>query len=97
MEYTCIFEIHLSDIVNIWLQDELEHKKAEYAEKIKNEVAFIHKEADEKRALVEATRGEQLLKAEETAAKYRATGQIPKKHLLGCCGCWTLWKIAAAF
>ncbi|CAN4099516.1 unnamed protein product [Withania somnifera] len=68
-------------------KDQLEHKKAEYAEKIKNEVALIHKEADEKRAVVEARRGEELLKAEETAAKYRATGQTPKKQLLGCCGC----------
>ncbi|KAH0720054.1 hypothetical protein KY284_005084 [Solanum tuberosum] len=69
------------------LEDQLEHKKAEYAEKIKNEVALIRQEADEKRAVVEARRGEEFLKAEETAARYRATGQTPKKQLLGCCGC----------
>ncbi|KAG5579637.1 hypothetical protein H5410_050264 [Solanum commersonii] len=69
------------------LEDQLEHKKAEYAEKIKNEVALIHQEADEKRAVVEARRGEEFLKAEETAARYRATGQTPKNQLLGCCGC----------
>ncbi|KAK4344920.1 hypothetical protein RND71_035096 [Anisodus tanguticus] len=69
------------------LEDELEHKKAEYAEKIKNEVALIHKEADEKRAVVDARQGQEILKAEETAAKYRATGQTPKKQLLGFCGC----------
>ncbi|XP_016544206.1 remorin [Capsicum annuum] len=67
-------------------QYQLEHKIDEYAEKIKNEVALICKEADEKRAVVDARKGEELLKAEETAAKYRATGQTPKKQLLGCCG-----------
>ncbi|XP_004248633.1 remorin-like [Solanum lycopersicum] len=69
------------------LEDQLEHKKVEYAEKIKNEVALIRKEGDEKRAEVEARRGEELLKAEERAATYRATGQTPKKKLLGCCSC----------
>lgn len=68
------------------LQEQLEEKKAEYAEKIKNRVASVHKEADEKRAMVEARKGEELLKADEMAAKYRATGQAPKK-LLGCLGC----------
>ncbi|KAM3344033.1 remorin [Capsicum galapagoense] len=68
------------------VEDQLEHKIDEYAEKIKNEVALICKEADEKRAVVDARRGEELLKAEETTAKYRVTGQTPKKQLLGCCG-----------
>lgn len=61
----------------------MEKKKAEYAEKIKNKIATIHKEAEEKRAIIEAKKGEDVLKAEETAAKYRATGTAPKK-LLGC-------------
>ncbi|TKY45169.1 Remorin protein [Spatholobus suberectus] len=65
------------------IEEQLEKKKAEYAEKIKNKIATIHKEAEEKRAIVEAKKGEDLLKAEETAAKYRATGTAPKK-LLGC-------------
>lgn len=68
------------------LQEQLEHKKAEYAEKIKNKVALIHKEANEKRAMVDARRGKEILKAEEMAAKYRATGQTPKKFL-GCFWC----------
>ena len=67
------------------LQEQLEKKKAEYAEKMKNKAALIHKEAEEKRAMVEAKRGEELLKAEETAAKYRATGNSPKKAM-GCFG-----------
>ncbi|KAK7380303.1 hypothetical protein VNO78_32811 [Psophocarpus tetragonolobus] len=65
------------------IEEQLEKKKAEYAEKIKNKIATIHKEAEEKRAMIEAKKGEDLLKAEETAAKYRATGTTPKK-LLGC-------------
>ncbi|KAK4375771.1 hypothetical protein RND71_006448 [Anisodus tanguticus] len=43
-------------------EEKLEQKKAEYAEKIKNRVAAVYKEADEKRAMVEARRGEDLLK-----------------------------------
>ena len=61
----------------------MEKKKAEYAEKMRNKIAEIHRQAEEKRAMVEAKRGEEVLKAEEIAAKYRATGQTPKK-LLGC-------------
>lgn len=60
-------------------QEELEKKKAEYAEEMKNKVAMIHKAAEEKRAMVEAKRGEEILKAEEVAAKYRSTGLAPKK------------------
>lgn len=59
----------------------MEKRKAEYAEKMKNKVAEIHRQAEEKRAVVEAIRGEEKLKAEETAAKYRATGRTPKKFL----------------
>ncbi|KAK1308538.1 hypothetical protein QJS10_CPA09g01634 [Acorus calamus] len=65
------------------VEEKLEKKKAEYAERMKNKIALIHKAAEEKRAMVEAKRGEDLLKAEEMAAKYRATGLAPKK-LLGC-------------
>ncbi|CAN1837402.1 Remorin 1.4, partial [Linum perenne] len=46
----------------------IEKKKARYAEKMKNIVAQIHKEAGEKRAMVEAKRGEEILKAEEMVA-----------------------------
>ncbi|EYU25089.1 hypothetical protein ABFS82_06G034300 [Erythranthe guttata] len=65
------------------IEEQLEIKKAQYIEKLKNKVAYVHKAAEEKRANVEAQRGEELLKAEEVAAKYRATGTGPKK-LLGC-------------
>ncbi|XP_038982720.1 remorin-like isoform X1 [Phoenix dactylifera] len=66
-------------------EEELEKMKAEYAEKMKNKVAMIHKAAEEKRAYVEAKRGEDILKAEETAAKYRSKGLAPKK-IFGCFG-----------
>ncbi|KAK4436304.1 Remorin [Sesamum alatum] len=65
------------------IEEQLEKKKAEYVEKMKNKVALVHKAAEEKRAMIEAKRGEDLLKAEEMSAKYRATGTAPKK-LLGC-------------
>ncbi|XWS61803.1 hypothetical protein CRYUN_Cryun07bG0156700 [Craigia yunnanensis] len=65
------------------IEEKLEKKKAEYAEKMKNKVVEIHKEAEEKRAVIEAKRGEDFLKIEETAVKFRATGYIPKKFL-GC-------------
>ncbi|KAF7138253.1 hypothetical protein RHSIM_Rhsim07G0017400 [Rhododendron simsii] len=61
------------------LEEELEKKKADYAEKMHNKIALIHKESQEKRAMVEARRGEEMLKAEELAAKHRATGTVPKK------------------
>ncbi|CAL9100630.1 unnamed protein product [Musa acuminata var. zebrina] len=60
-------------------EEELEKKKAEHAEKVKNKIALIHKEAEEKRAIAEAKHGEEALKAEEKAAKYRATGLTPKR------------------
>lgn len=66
-------------------EEVLEKKKAEYAEKMKNKAAIAHKEAEEKRANIVARHGEEVLKAEEMAAKYRATGLAPKK-LLGCFG-----------
>ncbi|KAI3793027.1 hypothetical protein L1987_35639 [Smallanthus sonchifolius] len=61
------------------LEENLEKKKAKYIEKMKNKIVLIHKKAEEKRALTEARRGEELLKAEELAAKCRATGETPKK------------------
>ncbi|KAK6936857.1 Remorin, C-terminal [Dillenia turbinata] len=64
-------------------EEKLEKQKAEYAEKMKNKVALVHKSAEEQRAIIEAKRGEDMLKVEEMAAKYRATGTAPKK-LLGC-------------
>ncbi|MED6183155.1 hypothetical protein PIB30_035474 [Stylosanthes scabra] len=65
-------------------EEKLEKQKAAYAEKMKNKVAMIHQEAEEKRAVIEAKRGEDNLRIEEMAAKYRATGTTPKKPTMGC-------------
>lgn len=65
------------------IEEKLEKKKAVYVEQLKNKIAAIHKAAEEKRATIEAKQGEDLLLAEEKAAKYRATGTGPKK-LFGC-------------
>ncbi|XP_030532983.1 remorin-like [Rhodamnia argentea] len=63
------------------IEEKLEKQKAEYVEKMRNKIAFLHKSAEEKRAIIEAKRGEDILKAEELAAKYRAKGTTPKKLL----------------
>jgi hypothetical protein len=52
---------------------------------MKNKEAIIHRQAEEKRAMAMALRGEEVIKAEEMAAKYHATGKAPKK-LIGCFG-----------
>lgn len=62
----------------------MDKKKADYAEKMKNKIAMVHKQAEENRAIVDAKRREELLKAEEIAAKYRATNQTPKTGCFGC-------------
>lgn len=59
----------------------MEKKKAEYEERMKNKVAEIRREAEERRAMIEARRGEDVLKVEETAAKFRAAGFRPRKFL----------------
>ncbi|GFP89081.1 remorin [Phtheirospermum japonicum] len=52
---------------------------------MKNKIALVHKKAEERRAMVEAKQGEDLLKAEEFGAMHRATGYVPKK-VFGCFG-----------
>ncbi|CAK9310979.1 unnamed protein product [Citrullus colocynthis] len=63
------------------IEEKMEKKKAEYAEQIKNKIVGIRKEGEEKKATIEAERKEQCLKVEETAAKYRTSGFIPKTLL----------------
>ncbi|MCO5547607.1 hypothetical protein L7F22_001058 [Adiantum nelumboides] len=62
-------------------EEALEKKRAAYVEKMKNKIAAVHKSAEEQRAMAEARRGEEFVKAEELAAKYRAHGKAPKKFL----------------
>ncbi|CAM0870983.1 unnamed protein product [Alopecurus aequalis] len=59
--------------------EQLEKKKASYKEKLKNKLAALHKSAEEKRAMAEAKRGEEIILAEEMAAKYRAKSEAPTK------------------
>ncbi|KAK1421423.1 hypothetical protein QVD17_23748 [Tagetes erecta] len=63
------------------IEEDLEKTKAKYIEKVKNKMVVIHKKAEEKRAMTEAKCREEVLKAEEIAAKCRATGETPKKLL----------------
>ena len=64
-------------------QEQLEKKKSKQVEKKKNKMALLHREAEEKRAMIEAKRGEEVLKTQEMAARYIATGTTPKKTI-GC-------------
>jgi thioredoxin-related protein len=65
------------------MEEQLEKKKAAYEEKLRNKLATLHKSAEEERALTEAKRGEEIVMAEEMAAKYRARGEPPTKLLFG--------------
>lgn len=67
------------------MQEELEKKKAQYAEKMKSKIASIRKEAEAKKANVEAKRGEEVVKTEEKASKYRSAGLAPKRI-------WGFWE-----
>ncbi|MED6216662.1 hypothetical protein PIB30_009548 [Stylosanthes scabra] len=59
--------------------EKMERKKGEYMEKMQNEIAEIHRVAEERRARHEARRGKELLKIEDTAENFRARGYSPKK------------------
>lgn len=66
------------------LEERLERKKAECVERMKNEIAAVHMRAEEARAMADSHHGEELLKAEEEAAKYRASGSLPKRYPFCC-------------
>jgi len=51
---------------------------------MRNQIAAIHKEAEERRASVEAKRHEEILKYEDMAASHRSKGATPAKKFLGC-------------
>ncbi|CAN1184262.1 Remorin 1.4 [Linum perenne] len=68
-------------------EEQLQKKRAEYAERMQNKLAEIHKEAEENRALIEATKGQEYVKIEESATTYRATGGSPPKKFFSCLGC----------
>ena len=66
------------------LQEELEKKRATYIEQMKNTIAEVHQSAEEKRAGARAKKGEEFVKAEESAAKYKVQGKTPRKPLFMC-------------
>ncbi|XP_042401382.1 remorin-like, partial [Zingiber officinale] len=66
-------------------EEDLGKQKAEFTEKVKNKIVLLHKTAEEKRAIVAARHGEEMLRAEELATNHRATGLVPNKFL-GCFG-----------
>jgi len=59
----------------------LDKQRAKHIEKMKNSVASAHCKAQERRAAMEARRAEDIVKAEEMAARIRATGKMPRKCL----------------
>ena len=61
------------------MQAYLAKKKAAYVEEMNNTLAEVHRVAQEKRAVAEAKKGEEFVKAEESAAKFRAIGKSPSK------------------
>ncbi|KAK7399228.1 hypothetical protein VNO78_10407 [Psophocarpus tetragonolobus] len=69
-------EAHLKRI-----EEKLDRNKAKCVEKMQNKVAEIHRTAEEKRAMIEAHKGEEFLEIEEKAARFRTRGYTPKKFL----------------
>ncbi|KAF8032994.1 hypothetical protein BT93_D1783 [Corymbia citriodora subsp. variegata] len=65
------------------IEEEIEKKKAEEAEKMKKKLVEIQKEAEVKKVTIEAKRREDIIKVQEAAAKFRATGYMPR-NLLRC-------------
>lgn len=62
-------------------EESLENEKAACIEKTKNKVALVERVAEEQRALTEAHHGMEIVKAEEIAAKWRASGARPRKSI----------------
>lgn len=56
----------------------------EEAEKLRSKKAAVHAKAQEKKAKVQTRRAQEILHAEEEAARLQATGQIPNKSSCGC-------------
>lgn len=61
------------------IEQDMERKKVEYVEKMKNKVAEIHRSAEEKRAIVKAKRMEEFVDLEDTAEKLRSLAETPRK------------------
>ncbi|KAI3822201.1 hypothetical protein L1987_09786 [Smallanthus sonchifolius] len=67
------------------IEEDIEIEKAKEREKMKNKMAAIHKEAEEKRTAILAKKGQDMIKVEEAAAKFHASGTLPSR-LFKCFG-----------
>ncbi|CAB80876.1 hypothetical protein [Arabidopsis thaliana] len=66
------------------IQRKMDSKKMEKSEKLRNEKAAVHAKAQKKKADVQTRRAQEILDAEEAAARFQAAGKIPKKSSLSC-------------
>lgn len=62
----------------------MDSKKVEKAEKLRRKKVAVHAKAQEKKAKVQTRRAQEILHAEEEAARFQATGQIPSKSSFSC-------------
>lgn len=62
----------------------MDSKKMEKSEKLRSKKAAVHAKAQEKKANVQTRRAQEILNAEEEAARLQAAGQIPKKSSFSC-------------
>ncbi|KAI3707022.1 hypothetical protein L6452_25183 [Arctium lappa] len=67
------------------IEVDIENEKVKQREIMKMKMATLHKEAEEKRAAIEAKKGQDIINAEQLAAKFHATGTLPSK-LFKCFG-----------
>ncbi|XP_076888990.1 remorin-like [Bidens hawaiensis] len=67
------------------IEQDIEIEKAKQREKMKNKIAAVHKEAEEKRVAILAKKGQDMIRVEEAAAKYHATATLPTR-LFKCFG-----------
>lgn len=56
----------------------------EKAEKLRSKKAAVHAKAQEKKAKVQTRRAQEILHAEEEAARFEATGEVPNKASCSC-------------
>ena len=55
-------------------------------ERMENRIAEVHQAAEEKRASARAKKGEDVVRAEESAAKYKLECKAPRRSILMCFG-----------
>lgn len=56
----------------------------EKAEKLRSKKAAVHAKAQEKKAWVQTRRAQEILDAEDEAARFQAAGQTPNKPSCSC-------------